>query len=697
MNVKYAANSLNVTAAGDSKKYKVAPDQKGVDVDLSDVHRTFGDSELPPRGTSHFMFGIEKDSVDGGYREQLTDFAAGFTKQCLQRGMNYSSFCAAVKQASAIDGVGEELVCLTKCSSAVAADFEKAGFASVASRLPGWASKIPGLFKGKVPLGAAKAAPVSVPKAMLGGAALGGAYGVRNAFSSDPSSRENWKSDVLKYTLGGAALGGTGTALGRTRLGKPVVNAGKSFYHSPIGHGLRGTATGAFAGSAADRIADATGWENHPNFTAIGATVGGVSRFAGPSVQRMAGSAAAKASPYTAPIYRGIESAAKGTRHAFTFPGVTPANVSAKLGPVGKALEYANFPSIVANGPITGVGQYPVAGNLVRGLAGGAFAAEQGKRFLDYKTNQMFNLEAGSYAPAIEAMRALNDPNQDATKPIEKLLNTLSTDKRQQVVAAAGALGSGNIPPELQELVKAMQDPNAKIDLAHVQALLSRFSPKQQQQAMAAFVPPAQQKLFNALQQPASAGGDTAAALAEYVGTLPPEQQKELENIAMEVVAQRLNYPNYKDMSNSGWYKFLQAYNAPDGGLIPAVRAYWGSLTPEQQKVYLLSGAALLGGGGLAAAGYGGLGAAAAGLGGLGLAYGSGAFTDVPGSAKSLYSSAPEDYKQQLSDYMQTPEFLDQTPLEQAELLKALIDKMQNDGKSELEKARGITADTTPQ
>jgi len=65
-----------------------------------------------------------------------------------------------------------------------------------------------------------------------------------------------------------------------------------------------------------------------------------------------------------------------------------------------------------------------------------------------------------------------------------------------------------------------------------------------------------------------------------------------------------------------------------------------------------------------------------------------GAFGSTPGSAQSLFNSAPSEIKQQLAEVMQHPDFLQAGPAQQAEVMKEILQQYQQQ-KSQLELARG--------
>jgi len=155
----------------------------------------------------------------------------------------------------------------------------------------------------------------------------------------------------------------------------------------------------------------------------------------------------------------------------------------------------------------------------------------------------------------------------------------------------------------------------------------------------------------------------------------------------LDEYAKRFGYENANQAMASPMGQFMQGYG--QGGLMQGISQGWSSLPMETKMQLLASGAGILGGGGLMAAGHTGAGAGLMGLGGLGVAHGLGAFgNNYPGSWQNKMQGLDPEMQSQLQPHTRTPEFQTATPAEQSDFFKMLVDRMRNGG-TELERASG--------
>lgn len=412
-------NTTTATASGDHnhpRSYKIAPDERGPNVNLADVHRTTRtDSKLTPKGTSHFMFGLanpEKTASD-----DLTPFAEGFLRRCKESGFTESQFRAAVKAASALPDVAEELQCLTKV--AYSTTISPSNFGATMGRLDartravgtGSVSGAPGQIEKQAWGGAVQALKTKLPTvaryaddAWRYASTAGNAVKNRLGFGKQvlPASRRFWTSgsnpqmamplnpnaavsNIVRDT--GATARQAPSYLnpaswftsraGRTGLGQrshaygPVRRGLASAWNSPVGHTVRGAGTGGFFGGAANQMADFAGWEDHPDFATMGMMAGAGARFRLPGMNR---SVANKVlgSRFGRPVGRFVERAAQLPTPLRRTTGAAP-NIS-NVGFAARNLDRLDNLSLATGTPILAPGRYS-AGKLGAGIVAGGTGA----------------------------------------------------------------------------------------------------------------------------------------------------------------------------------------------------------------------------------------------------------------------------------------------------------------------------------
>jgi len=466
-----SANTAHATAVGDAnhpRSFKIAPDQKGPDVDLSDVQRSSGDSVAGPKGTSHFLFGIDKKSADGGYADLLTDFAAGFTRRCLQLGMTAGQFQTAVKHAAEMEPVAAELGCLSKCAAAVRADFEKAagGVGSLVLPPLGWLGRMLYPARGLISKGRSAArATGNALESTLFHAGLKGRAVPRSLSPPGATPRGNTGS----WNPFSGQVRNVGS-LGQATPGKEYSRVGqstRSLWNSPVGQMGRGALTGsAYFGVPLDIGAELMGWENHPSFSMMGAAAGAGARARLPLALARKLGLSGRSLSYQA--MRGLgasHSAAKLPERLFTMSPMMRAKQVSDLRKGGHGIQAfaesspLNTPLAMGFGIDMSKGRYALPGSIQRatllggtglgavGAAAKARGEEAGKRIVDENIKRFTgseSAEAFAGTPWGQFLQAYNSPEGGGLLPaIRAYWSALSPEAQQRLMLGGAALLGG--------------------------------------------------------------------------------------------------------------------------------------------------------------------------------------------------------------------------------------------------------------